>query len=54
MDLKKRLILNFKITSEVRKREKLRAISPWKKVELQDFDARIKRLENQLKESSDA
>lgn len=54
MDLKQRFLLNLKITSAVRKREKLRAVSPWKKVDLQDFDAHIKNLENQLREDSNA
>lgn len=54
MKLQKRLILNFKITHWVKKRNQLKEISPWKKVDIEILDSIIARLEAQLKEGSDA
>jgi hypothetical protein len=54
MKPKQKLLLNFKINSHVRKRNKLKAISPWKKVDIEIMDNIIKKLENQLKDESNA
>lgn len=54
MNLQKRFLLNLKITRWVKKRDKLKESSPWQTVDIQVHDNIIKKLENELKETSNA